>query len=184
MNRIKKTFKYFFIPYVHTLLIYHKNGNKYYCERVAHAVFEGNNSDFCKPKFRAGHYKMIEGVWNLFPDIDSNVGYIPFKDIVDWEVLTTEEQFDEYEKYRLDFYENHKQEMYLPERRSSLTKDFLEYLNTPRVQEMIRNWVDGYGYSDAYNWESPDILMEHIWKDAAIKYGGEKVLKLMEPGKL
>ena len=46
----------------------------------------------------------------------------------------------------------------------------MEWLNQPTTQEMIRNWVDGYGYSDAYNWESPDILMEHIWK-AGFKEG-------------
>ena len=74
--------------------------------------------------------------------------------------------------------------MYLPERRSTLTKEFLEWINQPGVQLGIRNWVDGYGYSDAYNWENPDILMEHIYKHAAIKYGGEEVKKKMEDGEL
>lgn len=182
MNRIKRLLKYFFIPYKHTLLIHHKNGHKYYCERTAHAFFEKNHSEYLHPRFRGGKYKITEGVWNLFPD-DGNIGLIPYKDIANWEIISTKEQFDAYRCYRLDYYKNHRQELYLPECRSSLTNDFLEYLNSPRVQEMIRNWVDGYGYSDAYNWENPEILIEHIWKDAARMYGGEKVKKLEEPGK-
>lgn len=180
MKIIKRIFKYFFIPYKYTILVYHRNGNKYYCERTAHAVFKSNNSTYEKPKFRAGRYKLREGVWNLFPL--EGIGYIPFKDILDWEVLTTEEQFNVYKDYRLNFYKSHKIELYLPRQRSSLTNEYLDWLNTPRIQEMIRIWVDGYGYSDAYNWESPNLLMERIWTEAAIKYGGEKVIKLMEHG--
>ena len=189
MNRWKLLFKKHYLPYCHVLLITHKNGHKYYCERTAHAVYQErkhkklNDDWWANPKNKGGHYVLEEGVWNLYPDEEPNVCYIPWKDIIDWEPLVTKDGYDKYREYQLEYFKKHPVEMYLPEKRSSLTKEFLEWINQPDVQLAIREWVDGYGYSDAYNWESPDILMEHIYKQVAIKYGGEEVRKKMEDGK-
>lgn len=186
MNKIKELFRtvhnYFHVPYLHTLLITLTDGKKCYCERTAMTDFVGNESDYLKPRFRWGRFKLIEGVWNLFP-YDGH-GYIPYKDIVRWEIVSNDEMFKEYEAYRKKYYEEHPVELYLPECRSTLTKDFLKWLNTFNVQENIRNWVDGYGYSDAYHWESPDNLIEYIWKSGALYYNDEKVKSRQEKGKL
>lgn len=190
MNKWRLLFKKHYIPYCHTLLITHQNGHKYYCERIAHAVYQESRHKkpdddwFTNPKNKGGKYVLEDGVWNMYPDEEPNVCYVDWKDIVDWEPIVTSEGFDKYREYQLKYFKEHPVEMYLPERRSTLTKEFLEWINQPEVQLGIRNWVDGYGYSDAYNWESPDILMEHIYKHAAIKYGGEEVKKKMEDGKL
>lgn len=156
---------YFSIPYVRTLLITLNNGKQIYCERIAHTSFEGNKQwtkNWNDLKGRGGKYKIREGIWNLFPD--DGPAFIPYKDIKAWKFLKTKEDFEEYEKYRLNYYKEHPVELYLPENRDEITKKFLNWVNLPHVQEGIRNWVSGYGYSDAYNWESPDILMEHIFK--------------------
>ena len=167
----RKIKNYFSIPYIRTLLVTLDDGEQLYCERVAHTSFEGNkqwNKDWNKIKGRGGKYKIVEGIWNLFPDVGK--AYIPYEAIKEWKYLKTQEDFDQYKAYRFRYYKEHPVELYLPEYRDIETQKFLEWLNQPNVQEMIRNWVDGYGYSDAYNWESPDILMEHIYK-AGLKEG-------------
>lgn len=182
MKIFRKIKNYFTIPYVRTLQVTLDNGTKLYCSRQAHADFKNNkNDDWMSPRGRGGHFFLNEGIWNEYPD--DTCGFIPYEKIKSFKVLTSKEDFEEYKKYQLEYFKKYPVEMYEPERRSDLTKEFLEWLNQPRVQLMIRNWVDGYGYSDAYNWESPDILMEHIYKEVAIKYGGEEVLKKMRsPG--
>lgn len=123
-----------------------------YCRRVAHAVYNDKKRK----------YELIEGIWNEFPS--DGQSYIPYSEINSFKVLETKKDLEEYEKYRMWYYETYPVELYLPECRDELTNKFLKWLNKPNVQEGIRDWVDGYGYSDAYNWESPDILIEHIWK--------------------
>lgn len=162
---------YFNIPYQRTLLVTLDSGKQIYCERRAFASFEANKQwtkSWSDLKGRGGKYKIHEGIWNLFPD--DGIGFVPLKKIKDFKYLKDEEDINQYKAYRLKYYEEHPVEMYIPEERDDDTKKFLKWINQPNVQEMIRNWVDGYGYSDAYNWESPDILMEHIWK-AGLKEG-------------
>lgn len=156
---------YFNIPYLRTLLITLENGKQIYCERIAHVSFEGNKQwekSWNDLKGRGGKYKFYEGIWNLFPN-DGPV-FIHYKDIKAWKFLKTEEDFENYKKYKSKYYKEHPVELYLPENRDFVVKQFLKWLNKENVQEGIRNWVSGYGYSDAYNWESPDILMEHIFR--------------------
>lgn len=162
---------YFSIPYQRTLLVTLDNGKQIYCERRDFAEFKANKQwlkDWPDRKGRGGKYKIHKGIWNLFPDDD--IGFVPLNKIKDFKYLKNEEDFNIYEAYRFRYYEEHPIELYIPEERDDDTKKFLKWINQPNVQEMIRNWVDGYGYSDAYNWKSPDILMEHIWK-AGLKEG-------------
>lgn len=162
---------YFSIPYQRTLLVTLDSGKQIYCERRAFAEFRANKQwlkEWPNLKGRGGKYKIYEGIWNLFPD--DGIGFVPLKQIKEWKYLKTQEEFDQYKTYRFRYYKEHPVELYLPENRDIETKKFLKWINQPNVQEMIRNWVDGYGYSDAYNWESPDILMEHIWR-AGFKEG-------------
>lgn len=168
------------IPYIRTLLVTLDDGTELYCERRVHTDFQGNHKKdwWDNPKGRGGKFVRIEGIWNEYPD--DTMGYIPYSSIKKYHVLKIKEDFDKYKEYQLRYFREHPVELYLPECRDELTKEFLEWLNTDRVQLMIRNWVSGYGYSDAYNWENPDILIEHIYKEAAIKYGGEEVLKKMQ----
>lgn len=183
MIKFRKLLKKQYIPYNDLLLISHRNGQKYYCERKAHAIFQSSyEKSNIYPKRKKGKYILQDGVWNLYPDEEPIVGLINWKDIIDWEVVSTPEDYEKYKAYQLKYFKEHPIEMYLPSRRSTLTKEFLEWINLPNVQLTIRNWVDGYGYSDAYNWENPDILMEYIYKSAAKIYGGKSVLNKMEEG--
>lgn len=181
MRIFRKIKNYFTIPYLMTLQVTLDDGTKLYCIRNAHSFFKSSrrsDNDWTKPHGRGGHFIINEGIWNEYPN--DTRGFIPYEDIKSFKILTTKEDFEEYKKYQLDYFKKYPVEMYLPECRSEFTKEFLEWLNQPKVQLMIRDWVDGYGYSDAYNWEDPDILIEHIYEAAAIKYGGKKVLEKMK----